>query len=98
MKILVLGAGRMGLGAVFDLVYNSPEVEAITVADADFAKAEEVVKTVNSQKVSAVELNVSEYEKAVSTMRGHDAAISCVNYWFNVELSRAALETGCNFC
>ncbi len=48
MKILVLGAGRMGLGAVFDLAHNSPEVEAVTVADAHFAKAEEIVKKVNS--------------------------------------------------
>jgi saccharopine dehydrogenase-like NADP-dependent oxidoreductase len=29
MKILVIGAGRMGHGAVFDLAHNSPEVEAI---------------------------------------------------------------------
>ena len=98
MKILVLGAGRMGLGAVFDLAHNSPEVEAITVADAHFAKAEEIVKIVNSPKVSAVELDVSDYEKTVSVMRGHDAAISCVNYWFNVSLSKAAIETNCNFC
>lgn len=98
MKILVLGAGRMGLGAVFDLARNSPEVEAVTVADADFAKANTVAQTVNSPKVSAVELEVSDFEKVVSVMRGHDAAISCVNYWFNVELSRAAIETACNFC
>jgi lysine 6-dehydrogenase len=31
-------------------------------------------------------------------MRGHDAAISCVNYWYNLSLSKAAIETGCNFC
>jgi lysine 6-dehydrogenase len=31
-------------------------------------------------------------------MRGHDAAISCVNYWHNVALSKAAIETSCNFC
>jgi lysine 6-dehydrogenase len=31
-------------------------------------------------------------------MRGHDSAISCVNYWYNEALSRAAIETGTNFC
>jgi lysine 6-dehydrogenase len=32
-------------------------------------------------------------------MRGHDAAISCVNYWHNVALSEAAIETKLtNFC
>jgi lysine 6-dehydrogenase len=31
-------------------------------------------------------------------MRGHDSAISCVNYWYNTSLSKAAIETGTNFC
>ena len=98
MKILVLGAGRMGHGAVFDLARNSPEVEKITIADADFVKAEQVAESVGSEKISAVELDVSDYEKTISVMNGHDAAISCVNYWYNEKLSRAAIETGTNLC
>ena len=34
----------------------------------------------------------------VALFRGHDSVISCVNYWYNVELSKAAIETGANFC
>lgn len=98
MKILVIGAGRMGHGAVFDLAHNSPEVEVVTVADADFAKAGQVAKLVNSPKVSVVELDVSDNKKTVSIMREYDVAISCVNYWYNLELSRAAIETHTNFC
>ncbi|CAN5354359.1 saccharopine dehydrogenase C-terminal domain-containing protein [soil metagenome] len=98
MKILVIGAGRMGHGAVFDLAHNSPEVEAVTIADADFAKAEKVADAVKSPKISALELDVSDYEKTVSVMRGNDSAISCVNYWYNEKLSRAAIETRTNFC
>ena len=88
----------MGHGTAFDLAHNSPEVTVITIADADFAKAEQVVETVKSPKTSAVELDVSDYEKTISVMRGHDAAISCVNYWYNEKLSRAAIETRTNFC
>jgi lysine 6-dehydrogenase len=98
MKILVLGAGRMGHGAVFDLAHNSSEVEAVTVADADFAKAQAVAANIKSAKVSAIQLDVSDYEKCAAVMRGHDAAISCVNYWYNLELSKAAIETKTNFC
>ncbi|MDQ3748067.1 MAG: saccharopine dehydrogenase NADP-binding domain-containing protein, partial [Acidobacteriota bacterium] len=98
MKIFVLGAGRMGHGAVFDLAHNSPEVEAVTVADADFTKAEGIVKRIESPKVSAAELDVSDYDEAIAAMRGHDAAISCVNYWHNLKLSKAAIETRTNFC
>ncbi len=98
MKILVLGAGRMGLGAVFDLAHNSPPVEAVTVADSDFSKAEQVAKIVGSEKVSAKHLDVSNAAEVVDLMKSHDSAISCVNYWYNVELSKAAIATGTNFC
>ncbi len=94
----MLGAGRMGNGAVFDLAHNSPDVEAVTIADADYTKARNIAEIVESSKVSAIELDVSDYDAAVSVMRGHDAAISCVNYWYNEELSRAAIDTETNFC
>jgi len=98
MKILVLGAGRMGHGAVYDLVHNSSGVEAVTVADFDLAKAAEVVEKVGTDKVSAKQIDASNYSEVVELMREHDSAISCVNYWYNVDLSRAAIETQTNFC
>lgn len=98
MKILVLGAGRMGHGAAFDLVHNSPDVNAVTIADLDRTKAVEVAAKVGTDRVDAREIDTSNYDNVVALMRGHDAAISCVNYWYNESLSRAAIETGTNFC
>ncbi len=98
MKILVLGAGRMGHGAVFDLVHNSPDVEAVTVADFHLDKAVAVASAVDASRVEPRQVDASNYDDVVALMRGHDAAISCVNYWYNVALSKAAIETGCNFC
>jgi len=34
----------------------------------------------------------------VELMRGHASAISCVNYWLNERLARAAVEAGTHFC
>ena len=84
MKILVLGAGRMGHGAVYDLIHNSPEVASVTVADFDLKKAETVAQKVGSGKVSARRIDVSNYAGVIDLMNGHDSAISCVNYWFNL--------------
>jgi lysine 6-dehydrogenase len=98
MKVLVLGAGRMGLGAVFDLVHNSPEVQAVTVADSNLKKAEEVAEKVGAACVSPYHIDVSNISDVVELMRSHDSAISCVNYWYNVELSKAAIATNTNFC
>lgn len=98
MKILVLGAGRMGHGAVFDLLRNSPAVERVTVADQDAGKTSELAARIGSRRLSAVGLDVTDREQTAALMAGHDSAISCVNYWYNPELSRIAVETRTNFC
>lgn len=97
MKILVLGAGRMGHGAVFDLIHNSPAVESVTVADFDLGKADAVAASVGGN-VTARHIDASNYSDIVELFRGHDSVISCVNYWYNVSLSKAAIEVGANFC
>ncbi len=98
MKILVLGAGRMGHGAVFDLIHNSPGVESVTVADFDIDKAEAVAASVGSDRVVAHHVDASNISDVADLMRGCDSAISCVNYWYNAALSKAAIETQTNFC
>ena len=97
MKILVLGAGRMGLGAAYDLAHNSPDVESVTVADVDGRRAEAVAETVGG-RASAVQLDVQDQARVVALMRGHDSAISCVTYFHNLRLARAAIEARTNFC
>ena len=98
MKILVLGAGRMGHGAVYDLIHNSPDVTAVTVADSDMTKSEAVAARVWSPKLTGVQIDASNYAGIVDLFRGHDSVISCVNYWYNESLSKAAIEVGANFC
>ena len=98
MKILVLGAGRMGHGAVFDLIHNSPSVERVTVADFDVNKAEAVAALVGTDRVDVRQIDASNYADNVELFHGHDSVISCVNYWYNVALSKAAISTGANLC
>ena len=94
--MLVLGAGRMGLGAAFDLAAQ-PDVEEVTIADMDGARTRLVADQIG-KKVRGVEANISDPRKAVELMRGHAATISCVNYWYNEKLARAAIEAKSNFC
>ena len=96
MNILVLGAGRMGLGAVFDLA-KQPGVETVTVADAVAERAQKIASSVGG-KVRPVHIDVADHAAVVDLMRGHASAISCVNYWYNEQLARAAIEAGTNFC
>ncbi|MEA2488746.1 MAG: hypothetical protein QOH21_538 [Acidobacteriota bacterium] len=96
MRMLVLGAGRMGLGAVHDLV-SQPDVTAVTVADMELAKAEEIASRYPG-RVHAAQIDCSDHAAVVALMRGHASAISAVNYWLNVGLAKAAIEAGTNFC
>ena len=98
MKILVLGAGRMGYGAAFDLVHNSPGVEAVTIADFDLGKAEQAAEKIGTSRINARRVDASIYSEIVALFTGHDSVISCVNYWYNESLSKAAIETRSNFC
>ena len=98
MRILVLGAGRMGYGAAFDLVHNSPDVQNVTIADFDVAKAEEAAAKIGTSRIEPRQVDASNYDDVVNLMKGQDAVISCVNYWYNESLSRAAIKTKANFC
>ena len=96
MRILVLGAGRMGFGAVHDLM-KQPDVDEVTVADVAADRAHHVAASVGGN-VTPRAIDVSRHDDVVALMRGHDSAVSCVNYWLNERLARAALEAGTNFC
>jgi lysine 6-dehydrogenase len=97
MKILVLGAGRMGHGAVFDLIRNSSDVEKVTVADFHLNKAEQIASSVGGN-IDPRQIDTSDFAASLELVRGHDSVISCVNYWYNEQLSIAAIEAKANFC
>lgn len=98
MKILILGAGRMGHGAAFDLIHNSPGVESVTVADFDLKKAEAVAEQIGTDRITAHHVDAGNQSDVARLMAHHDAAISCVNYWYNESLSRAAIDTNTHLC
>ena len=100
MKLLVIGSGMMGSAAAFDMA-RTPEVDSITLADADVKRAREVAARVNritnEKKVRAVALDASDETAAAKLMRGHNAALSAVPYFLNLKLARAAIEARCHF-
>ena len=98
MRVLVLGAGRMGLGAAYDLAHNSEGVELVTVADVDEGRARAVAETLRDGRVRAAQVDVEDRARVVELMRDHDAALSCVTYFHNLQLARAAVEARTHFC
>lgn len=100
MRLLVIGAGMMGSAAAYDMA-RSPQVESVTLADSDLRRAKNAASRANKlaggKKVRPVKLDASKESAAAKLMRGHDAALSAVPYFFNAELARAAISAGCHF-
>jgi len=100
MKLLVIGAGMMGSAAAYDMA-QSPEVEAVTLADTDAKRAKEAAARVNkltkSKKVRPAQVDAGKESAARKLMRGHAAALSAVPYFYNLGLCKAAIDAGCHF-
>ena len=99
MKIVVLGgAGLMGRIAVKDLA-ASDGVEQVIIADRDTGLANKVVALlpVGRGKVSVKEVDVTDRDGLVAVLRGADAVLNAVHYYFNLEVMQACLEAGTHY-
>ncbi|TCP27029.1 lysine 6-dehydrogenase [Scopulibacillus darangshiensis] len=97
MKIAVLGAGLMGKEAARDLV-SSSGVKKVVIADVDLAKAEDVVVTLKSPKISAAQIDASNEDKLADFMKHFDVIINALFYTFNETVARTAIKVGVCSC
>lgn len=97
VKFLVLGAGRMGYAAAYDLI-RSPRVEQVILADSNRERVKEICDRLSDDKVVPVELEIDKLNDVMELMSRCDVALSCVPYRYNYELTTAALKAKTHFC
>ncbi|MBI4867520.1 MAG: saccharopine dehydrogenase NADP-binding domain-containing protein [Candidatus Wallbacteria bacterium] len=99
MKILVIGAGKMGGALVQDLARN-PRVTKITVADRDEQLARAAAGRVREREglVAAAVIDAADESSVARVMQGHDAAVGAADYRFNETLARLAIAGRLHFC
>ncbi|HTR19396.1 MAG TPA: saccharopine dehydrogenase C-terminal domain-containing protein [Gemmatimonadales bacterium] len=99
MRMLVLGAGLQGCACAFDLLQQDA-VSAVTLADVQPDRAAGFVKPFVGKKLSLVKLDVRDGGGAAlrRAMSGHLAVMNALPYYFNLEVSRAAVEAGLHYC
>jgi lysine 6-dehydrogenase len=95
MKVAVIGAGLMGRAAAFDLA-QTENVESIGLFDTDENLAAEVATKYGYGKAGASGLDAGDETAATAALKGYDAAISCVPYRYNLNLTKAAIAAGCH--
>lgn len=97
MKILVLGAGMMGMAAGWDLA-RARGVKQVGIADMSreaLLKAQQRIKRPN---VYAHQIDVTNFPKVTELMRHYDATIGAVSYRYNFHLAKCAIAAGSHFC
>lgn len=91
MRIVILGgAGTVGRVIALDLVQD---VDEVVVADLDGEAARSLAADVGGGAIAA-EVDVRDASGLGGVLRGADACINSVNYYFNIEVMRACLTEG----
>lgn len=97
MKMLVLGAGLQGCAAAHNLLQHGV-VEQVTLADLHSNRLPPFLQPYLGKRLRAVPLDAGDFAAVVGLMKGHDAALCALPYYFNEPMTRAAIDGGCHFC
>ena len=100
-KYGVLGAGRQGTAAAYDLAVRG-EAAAIVLADIDGPRAEAAAARVNQLAgravATGVALDAGDSRAVLEFLRPLDAAIGAISYKLNLGFTEAALQAGTDWC
>ncbi|MGB9775169.1 MAG: saccharopine dehydrogenase family protein [Anaerolineae bacterium] len=97
----VLGAGRQGTAAAYDMA-RWGNARRIIMADRDGEAARRAAERVNRMVGMAVaepaRVDVTDLEAVERLLRGVDAALSAVPYIYNLGITQAAIRARCSLC
>lgn len=98
-RYAVFGSGRQGTAAAYDLA-RFGDAEAVYMTDADEKQAAKAAQRVNSligAEIARSEVvDVSMYKAVVSFLKDHgiNALVGATPYFLNLDLTRAAIDSG----
>lgn len=96
MKMLVLGAGLQGCACAYNLLQHD-DVELVTLADLNPNRLPKFLAPLVGKRLRTVPFDAGDYPAVVELMRGHDAAMCALPYYFNEPMTRAAIDGGAHF-
>jgi len=95
MKMLVLGAGLQGCACAYDLLQN-PAVTQVTLADLHPERLPRFLDDAG-ERLKPTRIDVTDEAAVLQLMKGHDAVMSAIPYYFNGPMARLAVEAGAHF-
>ncbi|MFZ5808707.1 MAG: saccharopine dehydrogenase family protein [Chloroflexota bacterium] len=100
-SFVVLGAGRQGCAAGYDMA-RWGGAEQVILADANLETAQRAAERINRllgrQAAVGQQLDVSDEAAVGSILAGKDACLSAVPYYYNLAITRLAVEKSVHYC
>src|SRR2546427_150541 len=93
MRMLVLGAGLQGSACAYDLLQR-PDVKRVTLADLHPRRAPAFLKKKKDKRLVMARLDAQSGPRLRKLMRGHDAVMNALPYYFNYPVAKAAVAMG----
>lgn len=100
-RYAVIGAGRQGIAAAYDIA-KFGDAEEVIIVDVNPAVAEvgaeRVNKLLNREVVTPIQADVENTEQLISVLDGITSFLSAVPYHFNLALTEIAIRIRANMC
>jgi len=97
MKFLVLGAGAQGSACAFELLQR-PEVDRVVLADLDVNEPRPFLKHFLGGALELLTLDATDEVAVRRALESVDGVASALPYYFNLDMTRLAIESKANFC
>ena len=98
---LVIGSGRQGTAAAYDMALWGG-ARRVTLTDSDPAAAQRAARRINQMLGKDIAehrvVDASDASSLAEAMSGVDACLSAVPYYYNLGITRVALEAGVSLC
>src|SRR5690606_35681830 len=98
MRMLVMGAGRQGSACAYDLLQDS-SIDEVVVADMRTDTLPPFLERYRSDpRLRVVRVDARNIDEVRNVMKGAAACMNALPYYFNLEITRAAVDSGVNYC
>ncbi len=98
MRMLVLGAGLQGSACAYDLLQN-PAISEVRLADRDTTSFPAFLSGyAKDPRLVRVSLDAKDPKAIARALDGVSAVMCALPYYFNLEMTRLAIEAGVPFC
>jgi lysine 6-dehydrogenase len=95
--MLVLGAGLQGSACAYDLLQDE-RVESVRLADLHIDGLPPFLAPYSGPRLLPTPLDVRDHDAVHGAMRDSDAVCCALPYYFNLDMTRLAIEAGAHFC